>query len=84
MACTDDEIQNFFNLQGKIQINGTNKNGDTPLLCALKAKNVEVVKLILRYAKENNIVLDLNQANPSQRDHHYPLLEAIYWDDDDD
>ncbi|OUM66129.1 hypothetical protein PIROE2DRAFT_59578 [Piromyces sp. E2] len=80
IAYYNNELQNFLNLHGNININETNELGNYPLLHALKNKNVEMVHLLLCYAKENNITLEVNKSN---RYSNNPLSQAIHCDLDD-
>jgi len=49
-----------------------------PLLKAIENDNIEIVKLIINYANENNIILQLNDKDDSG---FYPILSAIIKDD---
>jgi len=42
-------------------LNEKNKYGDYPLLVACDKNNNEMVQLLIDYAKENNIILKLNE-----------------------
>jgi len=55
-------------------LNKKDRNGNYVLLKAINKKNIEIIKLLIEYANENNIILDLNEKNKYR---YYPILEAI-------
>ena len=57
-------------------MNKKNKDGYLfPLLWAISNKNVEIVKLLIEYANQHQIILELNEKNKFG---DYPLLWAIF------
>ena len=47
---------------------------ENSLLCAVEKNNIEIVQLLIEYAKENNIIFEVNEEN----NHGYnPLLWAM-------
>ncbi|OUM61133.1 hypothetical protein PIROE2DRAFT_69649 [Piromyces sp. E2] len=63
------------NLHPVININMKNETGNTLLLCAINSNHsVEEVQLLIKYAKENHITLNINENN-NQGD--FPLLSIF-------
>jgi len=58
----------------KIKIKDETIIGNFPLLNAVILNNIEIVRLLMEYAKNNSIILKLNEKDIDGR---YPLLEAI-------
>jgi len=58
-------------------LNEKNKDGNYPLLKAIFENNIEIVQLLIEYANQHQIILELNEKN---KDGDYPLSEAIFKD----
>jgi len=72
---SERELQNIVKLnKRKIKTNDLIIIGNYPLLNAIILNNIEIVQLLMKYAKNNNIILKLNEKDTDGR---YPLLEAI-------
>jgi len=56
-------------------INKKDTNGGYPLLWVVEKDNIEMVKLIIDYANNNNIILDINGKNIEKG--KYPLYFAV-------
>jgi len=54
-------------------INKKNKDGDNSIINATYNDNIEIIKLLIEYANENNIILEINEKNKNER---YPFIYA--------
>jgi len=58
-----------------IRFNEETSEGFNPLFCAIDSNHCEVVQLLLNYALENHLILDLNAKDA---DGNTPFLQAVY------
>jgi len=58
-----------------VNINDSNKDGLFPLLLAIRKRNADIVNIIIEYANQNNLVIDIKNRD---NEGNFPLLEAIY------
>jgi len=70
------ELQNIVNNlnQGIIKINNKTKDGNYLIFEAINNNNIEIVKLLIKYANKNRIILELNEKDMNG---NTPILEAI-------
>jgi len=57
-----------------ILLNKKDEYGDYPLYLSIRYNNAEIVQLLLEYANQHQIILELNEKNKNIK---YPLLRAI-------
>ena len=72
-------LKNALNIRKNetLDINSKNEKGDCPLLCCCRRNNIEVAKLLIQYANEKHIKLNINSKN---HNNGYPLLLLFEYD----
>ena len=90
---SDKELQSLFNKilikinrpqikqEDYLSLSNVQEKYNYPLLSAIKKNNITIVKLLMEYAKENNIVLNINDKNNNEE---FPFLSAIKFDNKND
>jgi len=59
-----------------LKLNEKDNIGYYPLYWAISYNNIEIVKLLIEYANQHQIILELNEKG--SYDKKYPLLEGIH------
>jgi len=59
-----------------LKLNEKDEDGYYPLLIAIDNNNIKIVKILIEYANQHQIILDLNEKNNVG---NYPILDATIY-----